>query len=113
MKFYIAGPITGHETDYREKFGAAAKMLERAGHTVLNPAVLPDGLEYAAYMRIGFAMLKACDAIYLLPGWKDSHGAVRELHRAVADHKKILDHEAIMQFAWDITPPVGHLEAEA
>ena len=44
MKIYIAGKITG-DREYREKFREAAKALERLGHVVLNPAILPDGLD--------------------------------------------------------------------
>ena len=44
MKVYIAGKITG-DRRYRAKFREAAKALEEAGHVVLNPATLPDGLD--------------------------------------------------------------------
>lgn len=43
MKIYIAGKIAG-DRRYRAKFREAAKALEAAGHVVLNPATLPDGL---------------------------------------------------------------------
>ena len=49
MKVYIAGKITG-DRRYRAKFREAAKALEAAGHVVLNPATLPDGLTDADYM---------------------------------------------------------------
>ena len=52
MKVYLAGKITG-DPNYREKFAAAAKKLEeRAGVTVISPAVTPEGLKKADYMRI-------------------------------------------------------------
>lgn len=54
MKVYIAGKITG-DRRYRAKFREAAKALEEAGHVVLNPATLPDGLDDADYMRICMA----------------------------------------------------------
>ena len=44
MKIYIAGKIAG-DRRYRAKFREAAKALEAAGHVVLNPATLPDGLK--------------------------------------------------------------------
>lgn len=45
MKVYLAGKITGDQ-NYREKFAAAAKKLEeRAGVTVISPAVTPEGLK--------------------------------------------------------------------
>lgn len=49
MKVYLAGKITG-DSNYREKFAAAAKKLEeRAGVTVIYPAVTPEGLKKADY----------------------------------------------------------------
>ena len=56
MKIYIAGKIAG-DRRYRAKFREAAKTLEAAGHVVLNPATLPDGLTDGDYMRIALAML--------------------------------------------------------
>ena len=58
MKIYIAGKIAG-DRRYRAKFREAAKALEAAGHVVLNPATLPDGLTDADYMRICMAMVDA------------------------------------------------------
>ena len=55
MKIYIAGKIAG-DRRYRAKFREAAKTLEAAGHVVLNPATLPDGLTDGDYMRIALAM---------------------------------------------------------
>lgn len=61
MKVYLAGKITG-DPNYREKFAAAAKKLEeQAGVTVISPAVTPEGLKKADYMRICFAMLESAD----------------------------------------------------
>ena len=57
MKIYIAGKIAG-DRRYRAKFREAAKALEAAGHVVLNPATLPDGLTDADYMRICMAMVE-------------------------------------------------------
>lgn len=74
MIIYLAGKITG-DPDYRRKFSAAAYRMRREGHTVINPARLPEGLTAADYMRICTAMLEAADAIALLPDWQDSRGA--------------------------------------
>ena len=52
MKVYLAGKITG-DPNYREKFAAAAKKLEeRAGVTVISPAVTPEGLKKADYLKM-------------------------------------------------------------
>lgn len=60
MKIYIAGRITGNP-NYKAQFKATAAMLQEEGHTVLNPAELPEGMKPADYMRICFAMLDSAD----------------------------------------------------
>lgn len=77
MKIYLAGKITGDKR-YRAKFRDAAKALEAAGHVVLNPATLPDGLTEADYMQIGMAMLNAADLAVFLPDYQESKGAMVE-----------------------------------
>ena len=49
----------------------------------MNPAILPDWLTHDQAMHICKAMLDVCDAIYLLPGWMDSKGAVEEAKHAI------------------------------
>ena len=77
MKIYIAGKITG-DRKYRAKFREAAKTLEALGHVVLNPAILPDGLEQVDYMRICLAMLEAADLAVFMPDYQESAGAMVE-----------------------------------
>ena len=78
MKVYLAGKITG-DPNYREKFAEAAKKLEeRAGVTVISPAVTPEGLKKADYMRICFAEMEAVDYVVFLPDWSSSDGAKLE-----------------------------------
>lgn len=75
---YIAGPMTGKPDFNRIAFAVAARNLEARGYTVLNPAILPDGLTYGQYIKISKAMLECADTIYLLEGWRDSAGATNE-----------------------------------
>lgn len=77
MKIYIAGKITG-DRKYRAKLREAAKTLEALGHVVLNPAILPDGLEQVDYMRICLAMLEAADLAVFMPDYQESAGAMVE-----------------------------------
>jgi nucleoside 2-deoxyribosyltransferase len=77
VKIYIAGKIAG-DRRYRAKFRDAAKNLEAMGHVVLNPAILPDGLNQADYMRICLAMLDTADLAVFLPDYRDSRGAMVE-----------------------------------
>lgn len=79
MKIYIAGKITG-DPEYKTKFREAEEALAREGHTVLNPAALPEGLSRAEYMQICFQMIFAADKVVLLPDSSNSDGAMLEYH---------------------------------
>ena len=94
MIVYLAGRISG-DGGYRAKFADAEMALRELGHVVLNPAMLPNGLEYEAYMAIGNQMLLAADAICLLPDWQDSAGARRERTAALQHRKRILHYDKI------------------
>lgn len=74
MKIYIVGKITGNP-NYRAQFAAEAARIRAAGHIVLNPADLPEGMEPGDYMRICLAMIDSADIVAFLPGWQESRGA--------------------------------------
>lgn len=74
MKIYIAGKISG-DPDYKRKFFATQKLLEKSGHTVLTPAMLPEGMDKEEYMRICFSMIDVSDIVMFLEDWKESPGA--------------------------------------
>lgn len=94
MIVYLAGKITG-DPAYRAKFADAEMVLRELGHTVLNPAMLPDGLEYAAYLLIDEQMLRAADAVCLLPDWRQSAGARQERALARRLGKMIIRYDRI------------------
>ena len=74
MRVFLSGPIT-NDPNYKEHFGSVAEKLTAKGHVVLNPAILPKGLETEEYMSLGLDMMDLCDCICMLKGWKDSRGA--------------------------------------
>lgn len=92
MIIYVAGPMSGLPEFNRPSFHGAEARLKRKGHSVLNPAILPDGLLEAQYMDICLAMLRCAEAIYLLRGWENSAGA-----RAEAALAEKLGMEVIVQ----------------
>lgn len=83
MKVYLSGKITGDE-NYKEKFANAESCLRNIGHSVMNPANLNSYPEFSweDYMEICIAMLKVCDAVYVIDGENDSRGVKLELEKA-------------------------------
>lgn len=98
MKVYIAGKING-DPNYRAKFEEAERLLEDQGLTVLNPAMLPEGLEQADYMRICLAMLESADVVVLLHDWYISQGACLERGYAAYTGKRVMLFEE-----WEVEP---------
>ena len=97
-KVYISGKI-GEEVlseAIREKFAKAEKWLKSQGYDVFNPTTsgLGTAAERAAkkygttfYKEIliyDLMALKQCDAIYMLPDWQHSRGALVEYFYAKA-----------------------------
>ena len=78
MKVYIAGKITG-DAEYYAKFALAEREIRDAGHVVLNPAKLPEGMCGEDYMRICFAMIDVADEVWTLPDAYMSKGALLEI----------------------------------
>lgn len=81
MKIYVIGPITGIP-DYKERFKEAEEALKAKGHTVMNPAILPEGFEHEEYMHICLSMVEVCEAVVLLKGWTESKGGKVEFVHA-------------------------------
>lgn len=102
-KIYIAGPMTGYPDFNFPAFYAAAAYFKSRGWTVFNPAD-KEGETLSEESRVnGDAKLAQeggfnfrdvyawdvnrvieADAIYMLPGWENSPGAIGEHAVAVA-----------------------------
>ncbi len=103
-RIYICGPMRKIPLYNFPAFHEAEEILARFGWDVLNPAkidnqhdgfdpnILPDThdwngvpetMDLKAIVKRDVEALLECDAIYMLPGWKNSKGAVAEV--AVAD----------------------------
>jgi len=81
-RIYISGKITG-DPDYKDKFAACARDLEKAGYAVANPAVITDE-SWDRAMRKALKMMLDCDGVALLPDWMDSRGA--RIEKELADN---------------------------
>ncbi len=86
---YTAGPISpncdGTMTMHVDRARTIAIGLRRQGWSVvcphLNSVELP-GFTLDDYLREDFRILLGCDALVLLPGWRNSKGAIREVEFA-------------------------------
>ena len=82
MIVYISGPVTGRPIkEARAEFAKAAEDLESSGHEAvnpMNPEMAAEGTPWIEFMIPALEKLADCDAIYLLPGWEDSMGAIIE-----------------------------------
>ena len=83
MKVYICGKVTGDD-HYAEKFMEAKRELEKLGYEAVNPiAYTSNTWTWERCMRVVIRELCLCDAIHLLPDWKDSRGG--RLEKQIAE----------------------------
>lgn len=89
LRVYIAGPMGGLPGYNYDAFHEAAQMIRSVGCEAINPAEAdlffgpPGNVPRETYLRHAMTNVGICDAIYLLPGWQKSGGALLELHLAV------------------------------
>ena len=94
MDVYISGKISGKTQQEAEAdFGKYAEIIQAAGHPPVNP--MKNGLPFDApwedHMERDLEMLRASDAICLLPDWVESCGAKIELHQALEIRMPVLN----------------------
>lgn len=86
--YYLSGSITNTD-NYKMLFRNAETRLMSPDRIIINPAMLPFGLKYHQYLDINLAMVRACDVIFMLDGWRGSQGANVEHDYAKAIGKQI------------------------
>ena len=108
-RVYISGPMTDRETGFvsevnLQAFREAEKLLRELGYRrIVNPIRVwvcrwpwlyriterAVGCDTAYYLTLLYDLwlLRQCDMIYKLPGWRDSRGA--NIESCVAYHFKI------------------------
>ncbi len=93
VKVYISGPITAPtEDEIRanvERADAAGRALAAAGYNPFIPHKQTQGWHATTsftreqYLALDFDWLQLCQAIYMLPGWEESLGALAEYEEAL------------------------------
>lgn len=88
---YLSGKITGEE-NYKEKFAEAESKLTEMGYKVVNPSVISvfDFFTHEQFLHIDYSLIDCCDALFMLPDWQNSKGAIKEWHYAEAHGKTII-----------------------
>ncbi len=85
MRVYIAGPIAGNP-NYMEQFAEAEAMLQDKSDDIFNPAKefekLAHWLPEPELLNVCSFAARVCDAIVMLPGWRNSRGSWIEIASA-------------------------------
>ena len=90
-RIYIAGKLNADAVGYIKNVHHMimwAEKVRKAGFAVYIPAidflagVVHGDWEYNDYFDNSQPWLDAADAVFLVPGWRDSPGTTRELDRA-------------------------------
>lgn len=94
MKIYISGGMSGLPENNYPAFMEAEQRLRHLGD-IVNPArIEPSVKTWEWFMRADIKALMDCDAIYMLPGWKESRGALIEWYLATQLGMDIYDYES-------------------
>ena len=102
MLVYISGRIRGNE-HYYEDFKKAELWLKLKDNDVINQAKVIESLPLTKLsenqiMKIDYALIAVCDAIFMLDGWQKSKGACAELSYAKSIGKKVMYQDYFKEF---------------
>jgi hypothetical protein len=88
VKWYLAGPMTGHKDSNYPAFAKATQALRAMGLDVVSPHEtmenMDERLSWDECIRHDLRTLTTCTGIILLPGWSESRGANLEFQTALA-----------------------------
>ena len=92
-RIYLAGPMSGLPGLNYAAFNEEAKRLRALSYAVENPAENPEPhcRSWLGYMRMAVRQLSTCDAVFMLPGWRNSRGACIEHQLAVGLGLEIME----------------------
>lgn len=97
MNIYISGSITQNPKFLSQFTDAEIDLkVKYPGSKIFNPARIAlnlPKLTHEQYMKLSFAEMSLCDAVYFLKGWESSIGANQEYGYAVAKGMKIMYEE--------------------
>ena len=108
LKVYIAGPMTGFDNSNFALFFTAEGIIQPWGYDTVNPARMDiaDGKAQWNWQARAIVMdneftveealdrdfkviLDGCIAIFVLPGWEKSQGALRETWLALSTGRRV------------------------
>ncbi len=114
MKVYVAGPMRGYLHMNFPAFEEATQYLREAyGWDVVSPAELDQmdpaspTYRFADFITRDLMEINECDAIILLPGWKNSRGVAVEKAFAEAEGKSIYYYDPDNSFGTRVTAEDG------
>jgi hypothetical protein len=106
---YIAGPYRGRRLVNILRARAAALFVWQHGGVALcphmNTAFFDGKMPEAVWLEGDLELLSRCDAVWALPGWRESDGAAMEVARAEALHLPRLEsREEVVMFLGEGAP---------
>ena len=95
---YTAGPISanvnGTSAQHVDRAKRIAIELRRRGWSVVCPhlnSVEIYGFTLDTYLAEDFRIISVCDAVVLLPGWRESKGTIAEIDFAACRGIQLVD----------------------
>lgn len=88
LKVYLSGPMTGLPNKNKDEFDRYAFTLRTKGFLVVSPVEMDDNPDqgydnvYYRCLKAAVAAMLTCEVVVILPGWKESKGAVVEVDLA-------------------------------